>query len=304
MVKTVAGQPPVSFVGRLTRLLVLPLVRWLGSLKRALERLVSRRGNVPRSEMIEEELESVITEGRAEGVMDQSDEDLIKSVFEFGDTLVREVMVPRIDMGTLELGTSLPGVLEAVVGRGHSRWPVYRDSVDHVVGIVHAKDLLRVRQRGGDESPLEGLLRPAIFVPENQRVSALLRDFKKRRTHMAIVLDEFGGTAGLVTLEDLVEEIIGEVADEFEVVQAESVRAVAGGWLIDSRASLEVLGERLEIPEDQLAGRESETVGGLVSELLGRLPRAGDEAALGTWVLRVADTDGRRILKILAVRAL
>ncbi len=296
-------QPQDSFAGRLTRLLVLPLVRGLGLLKRALERLVSRRGNVPRSEMIEEELESVITEGRAAGVMDQSDEDLLKSVIEFGDTLVREVMVPRIDMGILELGTPLPEVLSAVVGRGHSRWPVYRDSADHIVGIVHAKDLLRVCQDGGGASPLERLLRPAIFVPENQRISVLLRDFKKRRTHMAIVLDEFGGTAGLVTLEDLVEEIIGEVADEFEVGQAETVRAVEGGWLIDSRASLAVLGERLGIPEEELAGRQSETVGGLVSELLGRLPRAGDEAPFGAWVLRVADTDGRRILRILAVKA-
>ena len=294
---------PDSLVGRLTRLVVLPLVRGLGSLKRALERLVSRRGNVPRSEMIEEELESVISEGRASGVMDQSDEDLLKSVIEFGDTLVREVMVPRIDMGALELGTPLPEVLAVVVARGHSRWPVYRDSVDHVVGIVHAKDLLRVCQREGNESPLEVLMRPVIFVPENQRVSVLLRDFKKRRTHMAIVLDEFGGTAGLVTLEDLVEEIIGEVADEFEAGQAEPVHEVEGGWLIDSRASLAVLGERLGIPEEELAVRQSETVGGLVSELLGRLPRAGDEARLGTWVLRVADTDGRRILRILAVRA-
>jgi CBS domain containing-hemolysin-like protein len=296
-------RPPSSLDGRLTRLAVLPLVRGLGSLKRALERLVSRRGNVPRSEMIEEELESVITEGRAEGVMDQTDEDLLKSAIEFGDTLVREVMVPRIDMGALELGTPLAGVLEAVVRRGHSRWPVYRDSVDHVVGIFHAKDLLRVWQRGATEPPLAGLLRPAIFVPENQRISGLLRDFKKRRTHMAIVLDEFGGTAGLVTLEDLVEEIIGEVADEFEAGQAEPFREVEGGWLIDSRASLGVLGERLAIPAPELEARESETVGGLVSELLGRLPRAGDEARVGPWVLRVADTDGRRILKILAVRA-
>jgi CBS domain containing-hemolysin-like protein len=194
-------------------------------------------------------------------------------------------------------------VLETVVRRGFSRWPVYRESVDHVVGTLHAKDLLRVWQRGGSEPPLEGLLRPAIFVPENQRISSLLRDFKKRRTHMAIVLDEFGGTAGLVTIEDLVEEIIGEVADEFEAGQAEAVMAVEGGWLIDSRASIAVLGERLGIPEALLEGRQSETVGGLVSELLGRLPRAGDEATLEPWTLRVADTDGRRILRILAVRA-
>ncbi len=297
------GPAADSLVGRLTRLFVLPLVRGLGLVKRALERHVSRRGNVPRSDMIEEELESVITEGRAAGVMDQSDEDLLKSVIEFGDTLVREVMVPRIDMGAFELETPLPQVLEAVVRRGHSRWPVYRGSVDQVVGLLHAKDLLRVWQAGGNEVRLEPLLRPVIFVPENQRISALLREFKKRRTHLAIVLDEFGGTAGLVTIEDLVEEIIGEVADEFEPGQAEAVREVEGGWLLDSRASLAVLGERLGVPEELLAARESETVGGLVSELLGRLPRAGDEARLGEWALRVADTDGRRILRILAVRA-
>ena len=296
-------QRPSSLLGRLTRLCVLPLVRGLGLLKRALERLVSRLGHMSRSEMIEEELESVISEGRAEGVMDQTDEDLLKSAIEFGDTLVREVMVPRIDMGSLELGTPLSGVLEAVVRRGHSRWPVYRNSVDHIVGIFHAKDLLRVWQGGGGGAPLEGLLRTVIFVPENQHISVLLRDFKKRRTHMAIVLDEFGGTAGLVTLEDLVEEIIGEVADEFEAGEAEAIRAVEGGWLIDSRASIGVLEERLGIKEAELEGRESETVGGLVSELLGRLPRSGDEALLGTWLLRVADTDGRRVLKILAVRA-
>jgi CBS domain containing-hemolysin-like protein len=235
--------------------------------------------------------------------MDQTDEELLKSAIEFGDTLVREVMVPRIDMACFEIDTPLPEVLAAVVRRGHSRWPVYRESVDHVAGILHAKDLLRVWQAGAREAPLPGLLRPVIFVPENQRISALLREFKKRRTHMAIVLDEFGGTAGLVTLEDLVEEIIGEVADEFEAGQAPAVRAVEGGWLLDSRASLAVLEEHLGIPEEELAARESETVGGLVSELLGRLPRAGDEARLGDWILRVADTDGRRILRILAVRS-
>jgi CBS domain containing-hemolysin-like protein len=299
----VSEEDRTSLVGRFTRWLVLPLVRGLGALKRALERLVSRRGNVPRSDMMEEELESVITEGRAAGVMDQSDEELLKSVIEFGDTLVREVMVPRIDMGAFELETPLAEVLEAVVRRGYSRWPVYRETVDHVVGILHAKDLLSVWQRGEREAPLAGLVRPVIFVPENQRISALLREFKKRRTHLAIVLDEFGGTAGLVTLEDLVEEIIGEVADEFEAGITEEARAVEGGWLLDSRASLALLGERLGIPEEELAARQSETVGGLVSELLGRLPRAGDEAHIAGWVLRVADTDGRRILRIQAERA-
>jgi CBS domain containing-hemolysin-like protein len=292
-----------SLAGRITRRVVLPLAKALGSLKRALERLASRRGNVPRSEMIEEELEAVISEGMAEGVMDQGDEDLLRSVIEFGDTLVREVMVPRIDMAAFEIATPLPEVLGVVVRRRHSRWPVYRESVDHVVGILHAKDLLQVGLLGGQEAPLERLLRPVIFVPENQRISVLLREFKKRRTHLAVVLDEFGGTAGLVTLEDLVEEIIGEVADEFEAASSDPILAVENGWLVDSRTGLNQLGERLGIPEEEVASRESETVGGLMSELLGRLPKAGDEARLGDWILRVADTDGRRILRILVVRA-
>jgi CBS domain containing-hemolysin-like protein len=295
--------PSDTVSGRLTRLVVLPIVKALGALKRALERIASRRGNVSRSEMIEEELDSVISEGMAEGVIDKGDEELLRSVIEFGDTLVREVMVPRIDMAAFEIATPLSRVLAEVVRLGHSRWPVYRESVDHVVGILHAKDLLQVWQRGEREADLERLLRPVIFVPENQRISNLMREFKKRRTHLAIVLDEFGGTAGLVTLEDLVEEIIGEVADEFEQREADPVTAVEGGWLVDSRTSLAQLGERLGIPEEDLAAHESETAGGLVSELLGRLPRAGDEARFDGWILRVADTDGRRILRILVVRA-
>lgn len=291
-----------SVSGRLTRFVFYPLLKLLNSLKRMVERLLSRRGNVSRSEMIEEELESVITEGMAEGVMDPAEEQLLRSVIEFGDTLVREVMVPRIDMAAFEIATPLPEVLAAVVRRRHSRWPVYRESIDHVVGILHAKDLLQFWQRGERDAPLATLVRPVIFVPENQRISVLLREFKKRRTHLAIVLDEFGGTAGLVTVEDLVEEIIGEVADEFDAHQGETIREVAEGWLVDSRTSINLLGERLGIPEEELAGRESETVGGLVSEILGRLPRAGDEARLGAWILRVADTDGRRILRILVVR--
>jgi CBS domain containing-hemolysin-like protein len=288
--------------GRLTRFIFFPLLKLLTTLKRAVERLISRRGNVPRSEMLEDELESVIHEGMAEGVMDKGDEELLRSVIEFGDTLVREVMVPRIDMAAFEIGTPLREVLAEVVRLRHSRWPVYRETVDHVVGILHAKDLLQIWHRGDHDAPLATLTRPVIFVPENQRISILLREFKKRRTHLAIVLDEFGGTAGLVTMEDLVEEIIGEVADEFDAGQGEPIREVPEGWLVDSRTSLSVLEERLGIPEEELAGRESETVGGLVSEVLGRLPRAGDEARVGAWRLRVADTDGRRILRILVVR--
>jgi CBS domain containing-hemolysin-like protein len=290
--------------GRLRRGVALALAGALGALKRALERFASRRGQVDREELFEEQLESVITEGRAGGVVDQGEEDLLRGAIEFGDTLVREVMVPRVDVAGFEIGTTLPEVLAAIVRRRHSRWPVYRDTIDEVVGILHAKDLLEVWQRGGLDDPIGSLVRPVIFVPESQRISVLLREFKRRRTHLAIVLDEFGGTAGLVTLEDLVEEIIGEVADEFESGggPVEPFVETAGGWLVDSRTSLGELGERLGIPEEEFATRESETVGGLVSEVLGRLPRAGDEAVVGGWTLRVADTDGRRILRILAVR--
>jgi magnesium and cobalt transporter len=284
-------------VGQITRFLLYPLLRLLRMLKKIVERLISRGGKISRSEMIEEELQTLIDDGIQVGAMDKEDEELLHSVIEFGDTLAREVMVPRMDMVAIELDTPVEKVLETVVEVGHTRLPVYRKKVDHVVGILHSKDLLNVWQSGKEDSSIRELLRPVIFLPEDERISVLLREMKKLRTHLAIAVDEFGGVAGLLTLEDLVEEIIGEVEDEFDhrenLFQEEDE-----GWLVDSRMGLFALAEKINLPESLLEKARSETVGGLMGELLGRLPRAGEEVSFGRYLFQVAKTDGRRVVKV------
>jgi putative hemolysin len=284
-------------VGLMTRFLLYPLLRLLRLLKKNVERLISRGGKISRSEMIEEELQTLIDDGIQVGAMDKEDEKLLHSVIEFGDTLAREVMVPRVDMVAIELDTPVEKVLETVVEVGHTRLPVYREKVDQVVGILHSKDLLHVWQSGKKDASIRELLRPVIFLPEDERISVLLREMKKVRTHLAIVVDEFGGVSGLLTLEDLVEEIIGEVEDEFD--RGESLfEEEEEGWLVDSRMGLFALAEKLDLPEALLEKAGSETVGGLMGELLGRLPGAGEGVSFGKYFFQVAKTDGRRVVKV------
>ena len=280
----------------LSRFFLYPLLHLLRYLKKIVERLI-RRGGGSGSEMIEEEFQSLINEGMKQGVMDKDDKKLLHSVIEFGDTIAREVMVPRMDMVAIEQETSLEEILEIILRYGHTRLPVYRESIDNVAGILHSKDLLAVRRDGKEEIVLKELLRPVIIFPENQRISVLLREMKKLRTHLAIVVDEFGGTAGLITLEDMVEEIIGEVEDEFDRDE-ELFQEKDGGLLVDTRFGLWALVERLGIPEEELKFTGSETVGGMMGELLGRLPRRGEEVSLGEYVFRVAQMDGRRVTKV------
>jgi len=284
-----------SFV---SKFFLYPMLRFLRSLKRIVEQLIQKKEEVSASEMLEEELQSIISEGRLEGVMDKDDEERLQSVIEFSDTLAKEVMVPRMDMTALEIRTPLEEVLKTVVEVEHTRLPVFRDNVDHIVGILHSKDLLKVWQSGKDGTSIRELLRPVIFFPEEEKVSVLLREMRKSRTHLAIVVDEFGGTAGLITLEDLVEEIIGEVGDEFDTGEEELLRRIDDGWLVDARIGTWELVDKLDIPETFLNDMESETVGGLMSELLGRLPRTGEEVSFGGYLFRIAVTDGRRVTKV------
>ncbi len=287
----------VPDVGLATRFLLYPLLQLLRILKKNVERLISRDGKISRSDMIEEELQALIDDGIQVGAMDREDEKLLHSVIEFGDTLAREVMVPRVDMVAIELDTPVEKVLATVIEVGHTRLPVYREKVDQVVGILHSKDLLHVWQSGKEDASIRELLRPVIFLPEDERISVLLREMKQVRTHLAVVVDEFGGVAGLLTLEDLVEEIIGEVEDEFD--RGENLfQERDEGWLVDSRMGLLALAEKLDLPESRLEKAGSETVGGLMGELLGRLPRAGEEVSFGKYLFQVAKTDGRRVVKV------
>ena len=223
---------------------------------------------------------------------------LITSVLEFSDTLVREVMVPRLDMVTVGRDETTAAVLDIVVDQGFSRIPVVGEGPDDIVGFVYAKDLLGASDDG--PVPVTTIMRPVYFVPETKRIPDLLRDMQTRQQHMAIVVDEFGGTAGLVTIEDLLEELVGEIIDEYDTEEPLLVEHDDGGYLVDGRFSVEDLGETLGV---ELEHDEWDTVSGLVLDLAGRVPHVGETFEVGDVRFEVATVQGRRVTQIRVTRS-
>jgi len=224
---------------------------------------------------------------------------LITSVIEFSDTLVREVMVPRLDMVTVGRGATSDDALDIVVEHGFSRIPVLGEGPDDIIGLVYAKDLLEVMDRGEESVPVMNLMRPVYFVPETKRVPDLLREMQTRQQHMAVVVDEFGGTAGLVTIEDLLEELVGEIVDEYDTEESLLVEESEGTYLVDGRFPIEDL-------EDILGGEldrdEWDTVSGLVLDLAGRVPHVGETFEIPAADLEVVAVQGRRVTQIRVTR--
>ena len=223
---------------------------------------------------------------------------LISSVIEFADTLVREVMVPRPDMITLAADDSTDTALDLVIAQGRSRIPLVGESVDDIVGILYARDLLVLMDENEGPRPSRQLAREAYFVPETKRVLELLREMQVNQIHLAIVVDEFGGTAGLVTIEDLIEEIVGEIADEYDTEEPMIVASDDGGYLIDARLDIDELGELigLEVPAD-----EWDTVGGFILGLAGRVPREGEGFDYDDYRLIADRVQGRRVARVRVV---
>jgi CBS domain containing-hemolysin-like protein len=208
-------------------------------------------------------------------------------------------MVPRPDMTVAPVGVSPREVLDLILRKGYSRIPVYNDTVDDIVGVVYAKDLLRHLHAGKGDVELEKIMRPAFFVPETKKVSELLRDMQQRQIHIAIVLDEYGSTAGLVTIEDLLEEIVGEIADEYDREEPEIVELQDGSYRVDGRMSVDDLNELLDA---ELPNQEWDTVAGLMYGLLGAVPTQGEQVSYGDLTFTAERVQGRRIAKILIER--
>jgi CBS domain containing-hemolysin-like protein len=228
---------------------------------------------------------------------DQSDaeeRELIMSVLEFTDTIVREVMVPRTDMVTLDGTASTDDAVDLVLESGRSRIPVTGDSVDHVVGVVYGRDLLELFDQEAPARSVGKIMHDAYFIPETKPISELLREMQANQQHMAVVIDEFGGTAGLVTIEDLIEEIVGEIVDEYDEEEPMIVE-VDGAWLVDARLDVDDLAEvvGVELPSD-----EWDTVGGLVLELAGRVPEEGEAFDHDGLVFTAHSVQGRRVAKV------
>jgi CBS domain containing-hemolysin-like protein len=282
--------PIVAFVGRAFRL----VARLLIGLTNV---ILPGKGLKKGPFVTEEEVLALADEAVEAGGIDESERELITSIIEFGDTVARETMVPRTEMITMQADFKVSDMLEVAILNGLSRFPVYVESVDDIVGIVYAKDLMRVERDGGGQRPVRELARDAMFVPETKRAAELLREMQTRKNHMAIVIDEYGGTAGLVTLEDLLEELVGEIHDEFDVEEHAVETDPRTGDLVvhDPGQNLDDLNEAQDL---QLPTGDWDSLGGLVYAELGRVPEVGDEVEVGEYHLRVEGMEGRRIARV------
>lgn len=282
---------PIDRLARVTFL----LVRYLTASNRFILRLLGQKGTDQRPFVSEEEVMHMLREGRAQGVFDQTEQELIHSIFEFTEASVKEVMIPRPRIEAIEVETPIEQALAHIIETGKSRYPVYRNTLDEVLGILYDKDLFRLL---AEKKPilLTEILRPAFFAPETTQVSRLLKQMQKRRMPMALVVDEYGGVEGLVTIEDLIEEIVGEIRDEADRDQQPVERLRDGSYLVDASISIRDLAEQhdLHFPESP----EYETLAGFVLAQLQRIPRGGEIVTHRDWRLTIVDMDGRRIARV------
>jgi CBS domain containing-hemolysin-like protein len=243
----------------------------------------------------EDELRAMVDEAEKEEVIEQEEREMIHSIFEFGDTILREVMVPRPDMVAVGADRSLQEVLEVILRSGYSRIPVYERDIDDIVGLAYAKDVLRSLHDGQVDKPLADILRPAPFMPESMKAADCLREMRRRKSHMVIVIDEYGGTAGLVTIEDLLEEIVGEIADEYDREEPNVEPLPDGDYRVNARLGIDEVNELLDV---QLPSTEWDSIGGLVLNLVGDVPREGQEVEFMGLRLRAERVQGRRLGRI------
>jgi CBS domain containing-hemolysin-like protein len=247
----------------------------------------------------ENEIRALAEVASDEEQIEEEEKELIHSIFEFGDTIVREVMVPRPDIVAIEDDKTLRDVQALVLRHGFSRIPVFHEDLDNVVGFVFAKDVLKALYQGKAEMPLTDILRPAHFVPESKKVADLLREMQQEKFHIALVTDEYGSVSGLVTLEDLLEELVGEITDEYDREEPPVVDLGNGVYRVDGRLGIDEVNELLDT---ELPDQEWDTVGGLMLGLLGSIPAQGEEVTYQNLTFKAEKVNGRRIAKVLITR--
>jgi putative hemolysin len=308
--KSIALASPERFALVLSRPVDL-LIRLFGpivSVLNGITRWVARSMGVDmnhEAQISADELRLIVERGGEQGVLEAEEEQMINAVIELGERRVHEVMVPRVAIAGLAADASLEDAIDLVVDVGHSRIPVYRDSIDEVVGILYAKDLLPyLKPDAGPRPALRKLLRPPVLVPESMTIDDLLHELQRRKVHIAIVLDEYGGTAGLVTIEDLLEEIVGEIQDEYDVEEPMVVRLSDHEARVDGRADVDELLELFDLDLELEDAEEYDTVGGLMYHRIGGVPAPGDSIEVDGLRLTVESTDGRRVGKVLVTRRL
>lgn len=252
------------------------------------------------SRISEEEFKLMLEEGTKTGVIDKTEHELIESIFEFTDTTAKEVMIPRPDVVALDLATPREAAVRMVLEQGYSRMPVYKDTIDNIVGVIYAKDIIGLMEHK-NLIIIQDILRPVFFVPETKKISQLMRELQQRKMHLAVVIDEYGGTAGIITMEDILEEIVGEIHDEYDEEIRDVESAADGTFLINARMSIPDFNDRfnVELPLND----EYETMSGFLQKLTGRIPELHEEIRHEQFVFTVMKKSQRRI-RLLRVRIL
>ena len=248
----------------------------------------------------EQEIRALVETGQAQGVLEPKEREMISGVFELGDKPVSEVMVPRTDIVALDVHMGGEEVLELITKVGHSRMPVYEGSADNIIGILYVKDVFRRLARGERDFDLRSVLRQAHFVPETKKADELLREMQREKRHIAIVVDEYGGTAGLVTIEDIVEEIVGEIRDEYEVEQELVLPVSETEAVMDARIPFEEVRETFALEVEP--SEDYDTLGGFITHVLGRFPRAGESIEAAGARFAIESVEGRRIRRVRVTR--
>jgi len=289
---------PIDFLARALG----PLIKLLTGITTAITRMFGASISNEAS-ITAEELRLIVERGGEQGILEAEEEQMINAVIELGSRRVHEVMVPRIAIAAIPASTTFDEAIDTIIEHGHSRIPVYEESVDEILGILYAKDLLPIlRDSAGPRPDLRALLRTPVYIPESMTVDDLLHEFQRRKVHIAIVLDEYGGTAGLVTIEDLLEEIVGEIQDEYDEEEPMVVRLSEDEARVDGRASVDDLADLFDTNLGLEDEDEYDTVGGLIYHRIGGVPSPGDRIDVDGLILTVETTDGRRVGKVLVVR--
>ncbi len=261
-----------------------------------LKSFFKRKNHLGNSNDLAEGIHDLMDEGQAKGLISNEESHMVYGVLDLKETKAHSIMVPRTEVSSASVDYTLGEMISLVTQCGHTRIPIHKDDIDHVVGVLHAKDLLRLL--GGDPNskiPFE-IFRKPFFVPENRKISDLLKDLQEKRTHLAIVTDEYGGTAGIITTEDILEEIVGEILDEHDQEEPLFSALDDGGFIVDARLEIEKLEEQLNVkfPEGDF-----ESVGGFIIHLLGKIPKMGDKTAFGDFDITIQKGDQRKIEKVL-----
>ncbi len=287
--------PFIQFIS----VLLTPLVFLLTKLSDTVVRF-SKKNEEEDPTLTEDEFKILVNVGQEEGVFDESESEMINSIMEFDETYVKAIMVPRIDIVAVDVDDSINDALRLIMDGGHSRIPAFEDSIDNIVGILYAKDIFEHLDADFNELKVRELIRDAYYIPETKKVSDLLNELRLKKVHMAIILDEYGGTNGLVTIEDLIEEIIGDIQDEYDAEEDLIVMHSDNQLIADARASIGDVEEAFDVELDEkiLEDSEADTIGGLAFENLGGLPEVGNEVTVDRFHIRIVDVSGRRITKV------